>query len=49
MSKNQNQNKNQQDRVLICEDKALPPASSGSNMPKVKPVAESKPAPSTKS
>jgi hypothetical protein len=44
-----NQNKNQQGTVSICEDKALPPVSSGSIMPKVNPVAEPKPAPIKKS
>jgi hypothetical protein len=42
------QNKSHQGSVA-CEDKALPPVSSGSTMPRVKPVSQPKPVPSKKS
>ena len=37
---NEKKNTNNQNNVMICEDKALPPVSSSSRMPKVKPVAQ---------
>lgn len=48
MSKDQNSN--QQGRKVAFNDKGLPPASSGSRMPQVKPVAQQQtPSPSKKS
>jgi hypothetical protein len=41
------QNTNEQGKVVYCEDKGLPPASSGSTMPKVKPVAQQQQTPPT--
>ncbi|EGQ7645677.1 hypothetical protein GWZ74_04495 [Vibrio cholerae] len=35
-----NQNPSQQERRIAVNDKGLPPASSGSRMPQVKPVAQ---------
>ncbi|KGR32655.1 hypothetical protein OA39_04997 [Vibrio campbellii] len=44
-----NQNSNQQTRRVTVNDKGLPPASSGSRMPQVKPVAQQQTPPAKKS
>ena len=45
-----NQDPSQQNRRIVVNDKGLPPASSGSRMPQVKPVAQQQaPAPAKKS